>query len=159
MYYIVEKTKETGLRFADIIKKKDVAFDETVEASKKHGFNQWRSAHWTVFGGVSSCFFENEPDTKIWKKNGGKGEYMPKRNTKVGKAISKELNELTAVSIKDLNMCIGFDGAPFKTIGFASNNKDYFGFVVDEEWNVKVPEDCKEVLTSEYREIFKTTKD
>ena len=108
---------------------------------------------------MSSCLFKNEPDTKIWKKNGGKGEYMPKRNTKVGKAISKELNELTAVSIKDLNMCIDFDGAPFKTIGFACNNDKYFGFVVDEEWNVKIPEDCVEVLTSRYRKLFETTKD
>ena len=155
MYYITEKTSETGLKFKAISDKRKISQDEAKEFAKKYGFSQYRGGYWQVFGGISSCLdFKETPDKKIWGKGAEKGEFMPKKNTKAGKAISKEINDLTTVTIDDLNQCIGFDGAPFKTIGFAEKNDKYFGFVIDEDWKIEVPKDCEEVLTSSYREMF-----
>ena len=157
MYYITEKTSKTGLKFQAISDKRKIAQDEAIAFSKKYGFTQYRSGYWQVFGGISSCLnFKETPDKKIWGKGAGKGEFMPKKNSKVGKLINKELNDLTTVTIDDLNKCIGFDGAPFKTIGFAENNDKYFGFAIGEDWKIEVPKDCEEVLASNYRKIFES---
>jgi hypothetical protein len=152
MNYRVKVTDPTGLKFAEILKKKDVAWEEVKQMREKYGFGSWRPGHWAVFGGISSCFFEEAPDPKIWKSTGRK-EWMPKRNIKAGKEIAKEFDALTIVEKSDLNMCIGFDGAPFKTIGFGYN-KEYFGFIVGDDWEVEVPDDCEEILVSKYKEIF-----
>jgi len=59
------------------------------------------------------------------------------------------------VTIDELNQCVGFDGAPFKTIGFAGNNDSLFGFVVRDDWGFIKPDDCEEVTNSKYNELFK----
>lgn len=156
MYFITKKTSETGKKFQKISEQRKVAFNAQKELANKYGFNTWRSAYWVVFGGMSSCFnFKETPNPKIWGKGSQNGEYYPKKNSKEGKAIWQEIQDLPNVGIDELNMCIGFDGAPFKTIGYAENNKEYFGFIVDEKWKVKIPKDCEEVTTSKYNGLFK----
>ncbi len=80
---------------------------------------------------------------------------MPKLNSKVGKEIKKRFKEMPVISIDELNQCIGFNGAPFKTIGFAQKNKEYFGFIIDKDWKIKVPKDCEEVTETKYNSLFK----
>lgn len=83
---------------------------------------------------------------------------MPKRNSKIGKEIKQKLDSCIEVTIEELNRCIDFDGAPFNIIGFARNNKKYFGFTVLKEWNIKIPSDCNEITQTEYDKLFKDDK-
>ena len=155
MFYITKKNTETGNKFTEIVKIKKKAFKDQKEFANKYGFETWRGGYWLVWGGISSCIdFKETPDKKIWGKGAKKGEYLPKLNSKAGKAIQKEIENLEKVSIYDLNNCIGFEEKHQKTIGFASSNDEYFGFVTDKKWNVKIPSDCKEVLESKYDELF-----
>jgi hypothetical protein len=156
MYFITEKTSETGKKFQAISEQKKIAIKAQKELANKYNFSSYRKAYWCVFGGMSSCLnFSETPDSKIWKKNISTSEYYPKKSTKEGKLIWQEIQDLPVVDIEDLNMCVGFDGAPFNTIGFADNNKKYFGFEVDIKWGVKIPKDCEEVLESKYNSLFK----
>lgn len=157
MFYITKKDSETGRKFTEVIISKDRAIKEQKAFAEKYGFRTFRAACWQAWGGISSCLdFKETPDKKIWGKGLKKGEYYPRQNSKSGKDIYKEIENLHCVSIDVLNQCIGFDGAPFKQIGFASCNKQYFGFVVDKKWKIKVPKDCEEVLESKYDLLFQS---
>ena len=154
MYFITEKNTETGKKFQKIVEKRAVAMKEVKALAEKYNIYQWRSENGFAWGGMSSCIFSQAPDTKIWGKSHIKGEFFPKKSTRAGKSVLKEIDLLTKVSDHELNMCVNFNGAPFKTIGFVFGNDDYFGFIVKNEWDFKKPEDCKEVTYSEYKELF-----
>lgn len=156
MFFITSKASKTGNKFSKISKLRKDCFEAQKVFSKKYGFGSWRQAMWSVFGGMSSCCdFKSKPDSRLWKVVEG-NEYFPKKNCKEAKVIYDEIKALPKVSINELNECIGFvDGFPFKTIGFAENNDEYFGFQVKSEWNVEIPEDCKEVTETEYNKLFK----
>lgn len=155
MYYITKKESKTGLKFQELIAERDKCTEAAVILSKKYGFEEWRQGYWKAFGGISSCIFKEQPDKKIWGKGAAPGEYMPKRNSKIGKQINQEFDELPTVSLFQLNKCIGWESSGFQSIGFSFGNDEYFGFSVSEKRNLTVPEDCEEVTTSRYRELFK----
>ena len=156
MYFITEKTTKTGKKFQKISDRIVEANKATINFAKKHGFKAWRPAYWVAAGGISSCGeFEKTPDPKIWGKGEAPYEFFPKRSSKAGKAIYKEIEELPKVRIHDLNDCIGFEEDAFKTIGFAHNHDKYFGFTAKEDWDIKVPNDCKEITYTEYKKIFR----
>lgn len=154
MYFITKKTSETGKNFQKIAEKMDVIFNANKKLSEEIGFEQWRGGYWSAFGGFSSLIFKEKPDEKVFKKVNG-NEWLPKLSNKLGKEIQARLDASPKISIEELNQCIGFNGAPFKTIGFARNNKEYFGFVVQEEWKVEIPQDCEEVTVSSYNKLFR----
>ncbi len=159
MYFITPKKSKTGQKFQKIYDKRDICFDAQEAFSNKYKFKTWRHAYNVAFGGMCSCAdFEETPNPKIWGKGAVDGEYFPKKNSNEGKAILNEIRDLPTVSQDELNMCIGFDGAPFKTIGFCWFSDEYFGFSVGEKWHVKIPDDCEEVTTTKYRETFYTTE-
>lgn len=156
MYFITKKDSETGKKFQVISEKKGIVLKAQKEFANKYGFTSWYQAYWCIFGGMSSCLdFKETPNSKIWRKVSNKDEYYPKKNTKESKEIYNEISNLPRVSIDELNMCIDFKGAPFKNIGFAEDNDEYFGFKVDFNWNVKIPNDCEEITVSRYNELFK----
>lgn len=155
MYYITEKTSTTGRKFQEVVNKMIIAHKELEAFTEKYEFQEYRQAHWSVYGGISSCCsFKETPNPKIWGKGVKSGEFMPKKNSKIGRAICDEINQLTIVSSDELNQCIAFDGAPLCTIGFNRNNETHFGFQVSEKWDVAIPDDCQEVLTSTYNILF-----
>ena len=157
MHYITKKTSETGKKFEKISIKRRLAHEDAKAFAEKYGFQQYRQANWVVFGGISSCIdFDETPDKKIWGKGAVTGEFMPKRNSKIGKAIHQEIMYLTHVNNKQLNDCIGWSKCGFNTIGYAEDSDTYFGFSVKEEWKIDIPMDCEEILTSKYRELFNT---
>lgn len=153
MHFITKKTSETGIKFQSVSEKADAALKSAKALAKEIGFYKWRGGYWLVYGGFSSLIFKDNPDEKVFKKVNG-NEWMPRLNTKKGKEIQAKLDATPRVTIDDLNQCIGFNGAPFKTIGYNTNNDEYFGFIVDEKWDVKIPSDCEEVTVSKYKEIF-----
>lgn len=158
MYFITKRTSETGLKFQEIDDKRKRIHEQEVAISKEIGFKEWRGGYWKVFGGFSSLIFEEKPDENIYKSVNG-NEWMPKKNCKEGKEIQAKLNSSETVEKHELNMCIGFNGAPLKTIGFAFNHSEFFGFVVDPKWEHESPKDCEEVTYSKYKELFGISKD
>lgn len=156
MYCITKEESETGKKFAKIEERRILTLRAQKEMAKKFGFKKWRSNGFDVWGGISRVIFENTPDLKVWKEFRGLKEYSPRANTREGKSILKEFKSLPTVSRHDLNMCIGFDEM-FSHIGFAvCVEKGIFGFICDED--LKIPEDCEEVLTSTYNELFRGEK-
>ena len=155
MYFITKKTSVTGKKFQIIADKMNVVQDAQKALAKEMGFKAWRKGYWCFCGGFSSIIFEKAPDEKLWKKVNG-NEWMPRLNSKAGKELEAKLDACPKIKGNEINECIGFkDGFPFKTIGFAMRSKTHFGFVVGENWDVKIPKDCKEVTITKYNSIFK----
>lgn len=155
MFYITKKSSETGKKFAQVIEKKAKAFEDQKALSEKYGFKQWRGGYWCAFGGMSSCLdFKETPDKKIWGKGAEKGEFYPKKNSKVAKAVWQEFQDVTKVSKGELNACVGRKDQ-FQAIGFASRNDEFFGFETSKKWGLKVPTDCVEVTETKYDELFR----
>lgn len=157
MYFITEKNSETGKNFQKIADKLDVCFENQKALAKKYGFTSWRGAYWVVAGGISSVIFPKGTtiDIKVWKEV-KKGEYMPRLNTKQGKAIQADLEQAITISKAELNACIGWDEGFSKHIGFCKANNEYFGFTIDDDWtDIIIPNDCTEITATKYRELFK----
>ena len=155
MKFKVLKNSETGNKFEALREKSKVARKDAKDFSDKYGFTKYRGGYWCVYGGISSCLdFKEIPNKKFWGKGAEKGEFMPKGNSKIGKSIQKEIDNLTVVTGEELNECIGVKKEPFHTIGFSFNNDKYFGFAVGEKWGFKIPKDCKEITVTEYKELF-----
>lgn len=153
MYFVTKRTSKTGIKFQEIEDKIKRIREQEIALSEEFGFKQWRQGYWSVYGGFSSLIFEEKPNEKIYKRVNG-DEWMPKKNCKEGKEIHAKLKATEKIEIHELNMCVGFDGAPFKKIGFAPTNSDFFGFIIDPKWRHKAPKDCKEVTYSKYLELF-----
>ena len=157
MYFITEKNSETGKNFQKIADKLDVCFENQKALAEKYGFTSWRGAYWVVAGGISSVMFPKGTtiDIKVWKEV-KKGEYMPRLNTKQGKAIQADLEQTITISKAELNACIGWDEGFSKHIGFCKANNEYFGFTIDDDWtDIIIPNDCTEITATKYRELFK----
>lgn len=156
MYYITPRNSKTGKKLEEILKRADECFEAQKAVSKKYGFGQWRPSRWAVYGGLSTAVFKSEPDLKIWKAVNANGEYSPRENTKLGKEIKKEFDALPTVETHELNMCIGWDES-FSHFGL-NKNDTHFGISVNEEWEINMPKDCKEVTATEYKKIFPKKK-
>ena len=157
MHFITEKNSETGKNFQKIADKLDVCFENQKALAEKYGFTSWRGAYWVVAGGISSVMFPKGTtiDIKVWKEV-KKGEYMPRLNTKQGKAIQADLEQAITISKAELNACIGWDEGFSKHIGFCKANNEYFGFTIDDDWtDIIIPNDCTEITATKYRELFK----
>jgi hypothetical protein len=160
MKYITPRNSETGKKFAAIEQQLNDAHEACKKLAKELRIKEWRPCRWHVAGGMESIIFEKgvEVDMKTWKLfEGMEGEYTPRLSSKTGKTMAAKIGGLPKVERKDLNECIGFNGNIFRTIGFAMTNPEYYGFIVAEEWKVKIPADCEEVTTSRYNQMFDRT--
>ena len=86
---------------------------------------------------------------------------MPKLNCKKGKDIQKEIDSLPIVDIDELNNIVNYDSGGWKNthIGFNGTNEKYFGFIILDKWDIKMPIDCTEITASEYKKLFKKRKE
>lgn len=155
MYFITKKDSETGKKFQEIVQKANAIREEQIKLANEYGFHEWSYGYGCAFGGFSSLVFEKEPDKTLYRKE-RYGGWLPRGNTKAGKAINEKLDACPRITWYELNSCIGFESV-FHCIGFAWNNKEYFGFSAKEDWGVKPPLDCEEVTTTKYNSLFKTT--
>lgn len=160
LYYKTQKDSETGKRFTEIDERGDICHEALKAFLDKYGFQKYRPSRISHVGGISSCVNPLNPlDPKLWKNSGyGPNEWMPKLNTKEGKAIMAEINGLPIVDIDELNEVVGYEGNGFKSshIGFSSENKTYYGFILSDKWKVTPPSDCVEITPSEYKKLFGT---
>lgn len=156
MFYITKQETETGKQFTKLLAKAEIAINCQKSISTKYGFKAYRGAFISIWGGLSSCLdFDKQLDKSVWGKGVEKGEFFPKKSSKLGKEILKEIAAMPCVTISDLNHCIGYhEGPPFRRIGFSFNNDGVYGFTVGREWMVEIPDDCIEVTETEYHNLF-----
>ena len=82
---------------------------------------------------------------------------MPKLSSTKGKEIRKEFEALPRVTNEELNAIVGYD-EDMCCIGYATNNENYFGFIVDEDWDANIPSDCEVITKSKYNQLFPKNK-
>ena len=157
MYYITRKNSETGKKMQELLDKASAIRKEISEYLKLLGANpkSWVSSDKYFFNTVvRAVLFESEPDMKIWKvfKN-FPNSYQPRITTYEGKKIQAKLDSIEAIDRVDLNRIVGF-GQVFQHVGFDLGSKDYFCFMLREDWGHTMPEDCEEITYKRYLELF-----
>lgn len=157
MYYITRKNSETGKKMQELLDKASAIRKEISEYLKLLGANpkSWVSSDKYFFNTVViAVLFESEPDMKIWKvfKN-FPNSYQPRITTYEGKKIQAKLDSIEAIDRVDLNRIVGF-GQVFQHVGFDLGSKDYFCFMLREDWRHTMPEDCEEITYKRYLELF-----
>ncbi len=162
MRFIFKKDSGTGKDFQAMIDKCTEYNKKAYDLAIELGGKAFRPGWGAIAGGISSIVFkpENHPDPKLWKKSGaGRHEFMPKKNSRAGKAIAKQIEDLPEVSIQDLNNLLGFTKInPFSHPGYNLNNDEYFGFHFNDDWEFIPNEDMIEITVAEWNEKFKTEK-
>lgn len=152
MYYKTKKESATGKRFQAYLIKNEECRAAIVDLAKKHGFSAWRLFDLYLNGYIASVIFDKTPDTKLWLRvANSENEYRPSKRTKAGKLIYQEFENLPKITRDDLNNCIGWTVGPILCphIGFFEG-ADFFFFSTKREWAVTIPDDCIEILESEY---------
>lgn len=155
MYYITKKDSETGKKFQAICQRMEECWKAAKELVDKYGVDRWRGAYWVAYGGISSVDFDDpsKVDLTIWRKNPNEsvGGYLPRKNVKKGKEIFKDFEKLPTISVKELNMCIGWD-ENINHIGL-KEGEEYFGFATNSKYKIDIPEDCEEITETQYNNI------
>ena len=157
MYYITPKTSETGKKTQALLDKATVIRKEISEYLELIGAkpNQWVSSNNYFFDTVvRAVIFESEPDMKTWKVFiNFPNSYQPRMTSYEGKKIQSKFDSIEAIYRVDLNRIVGF-GQVFQYVGFNLNSTDYFCFMLQEDWNHTMPEDCEEITYAKYLELF-----
>ena len=157
MYYITRKNSETGKKMQELLDKASAIRKEISEYLKLLGANpkSWVSSDNYFFNtGVIAVIFDKEPDLKIWKEfKKIPNSYQPRITTYEGKKIQAKLDSIEAIDRVDLNRIVGF-GQVFQHVGFDLGSKDYFCFMLREDWRHTMPEDCEEITYKRYLELF-----
>ena len=157
MYYITRTNSETGKKMQELLDKASAIRKEISEYLKLLGANPKScvsSDNYFFNTGVIAVVFDKEPDLKIWKvfKN-FPNSYQPRITTYEGKKIQAKLDSIEAIDRVDLNRIVGF-GQVFQHVGFDLGSKDYFCFMLREDWRHTMPEDCEEITYKRYLELF-----
>ena len=158
MYYITRKNSETGKKMQELLDKASAIRKEISDYLKLVGANpkSWVSSDKYFFNTVvRAVLFESEPDMKIWKvfKN-FPNSYQPRITTYEGKKIQSKFQSIGVIDRVDLNEVVGFEQV-FQHVGFDLGSKDYFCFMLREDWRHTMPEDCEEITYKLYLELFK----
>ena len=158
MYYITRKNSETGKKMQELLDKASAIRKEISEYLELIGANpnQWVSSDKYFFNtGVMAVVFDKEPDLKIWKEfKKIPNCYRPRMTSYEGKKIQSKFQSIGVIDRVDLNEVVGFKQV-FQHVGFDLGSKDYFCFMLREEWQHTMPEDCEEITYKLYLELFK----
>lgn len=157
MYFRTLKESETGKKLGEVYERGIEAWNKRNELigelmkeypSMTGKFRE--PGGFVIWGGVYSILFSEEPDPNVWFPI-TEGEYMPLDVSEKGKEISDKLSALPVVKYTEINACFDHHDA-HDIIGFKDGTK-YYGFEVDPKWNVKIPADCEEVLSTQYANL------
>lgn len=156
MYYKVEILSETGKRLSAVHNSMVDCYQAARKVAIEHGFKQWFRYQNTVAGGIAGFYYEENIEPKVWKRV-SKNYYAPKKSSKEGREILKEINALPSVSFSDLNNAVGlkWDCAIWAVVGLDTRNPDYFGVITDADWKLTLSSDCIEITSKEYYKLFK----
>lgn len=146
------RTSITGQKLALIEAELRTCKEAQLALSKELGFATWYADRFAAAGGIEAVLFKDGADIpKHWISRDS--AYYPDKRYKEGKRIQALFDNLPTVSRHELNSCIGYDSV-WNQLGFSYGNPTYFGFFLDEKWAVVVPDDCDEILTSEWKGLF-----
>lgn len=154
MFFITKRYSETGLKFQKLDDKRKSMYLMMDNLQEEVRADNYYTSSNHAFGAIISFVFEKEPDLKIWKYSKKDNDYTPKVSSKEGKIIKEKMKLIEFISKKELNSCITDKLLFAKTIGFNWSNKDFFGITIREEWGIEMPNDCEEVTTTKYNEMF-----
>lgn len=154
MYYITKKDTETGKKFQILKQKLRKIRKKQKKIADKFKLFCWIDKPFQIAGQIWLVSFKEgeKIDLKNWKKYKNK-YYLPKLNTKKGKEIQAEFDDIPIISWEELNACVDIKENHFH-IGF-NFSEEYFGFTAKEEWEVEIPADCEEITFTQWKEIFK----
>lgn len=156
MKFICKKDSETGKKIREVQDQLLNIHIYNDSLSEEYGFDRWFTYTFPFYKRISKVIFnpEKKVNKKIWKYvKGSDNEYVPRMDTPEGRIVEEKISKTPILTFYDMNMCIGFDDE-FKSIGLQSENPDYWGIIVKEDWDIKMPLDCEEVTTSKFNEMF-----
>ena len=158
LYFKTLKTSETGIAMQKLIDEGKVIANKIVTFLEEIGATD-RYLHSGVFHtGLGGVQFDTDVDLKIWKSFDRVRHpffFCPRTNSKAGKALAEKFYSFGKIDRSDINKVIGY-GQLFNNCGlFSDKNGEYFGFIIDSEWNHKMPDDCIEITGSEYDKMAK----
>lgn len=113
---------------------------------------------WAHDGSFAGFFFEEDPDPKVYRKS--KDMWVPKMNSKVGKAIHARMASLP--TLRNINSILEDYGLEHGVPRYVEDGQPCYatvsGFYDDHIWFVKVPSRhfCDAVLEA-HKEILETT--
>jgi hypothetical protein len=151
MYFKTTKDSETGQKFTLFQDKWNRSKKQVHELLDELNAESARMSSWYLSGGIKSFQFKYDVEVPQYLKKGKNG-HTPRMSTPEGKKLSEKIDSVESVTRMDLNDCIGYDDI-FSTIGFNGDNTEYFLFTVGDDWKVKIPKDCTEILASEYKNL------
>lgn len=157
MYFKTAKDSDTGKKLAAVYEKgvdawhkREELLGELMEKYPGMTGRFWDKGGNTVWGGISTVEFAEDPKSDFWVNIQNK-EYIPLESTEEGEAVAKQIAELPVVNYPEINACINYNN-PKDVVGFRVG-KDYFGLEIDPAWNHKMPEDCQEITYSEFANL------
>lgn len=157
MYYVTPKNSETGKKMQALLDRAAAIRKEISEYLKLLGANpkQWGCRDsYLLNTGFFSAVFDQEPNLEIWKPSLKlKGTYEPRRMNYEGKKIAEKFESIEAIHRSEVNDVVGY-GQVFRFVGVDVNSEEYFCFMIKEEWNHTMPEDCEEITYKRYLELF-----
>ncbi|MCT4640401.1 MAG: hypothetical protein N4A72_22075 [Bacteroidales bacterium] len=160
MYFKVKKDSKTGRALRDVIERgvncRKVAF-EFVEAV---GSTKYYPEPLEAYGGISAIWFDTPPDSKLWKKvhNTEKG-YYPKQNSKAGRILHDEINQLPVIDRSEVNKAVGLNANDvFYCIGLHTKHKEYYGVEIKDGLDYIPPSDVTEITYTKYNRLFPSDK-
>lgn len=177
MFYITEKDSTTGKKFSEYLQKKESAIKSAEQLSRDFGAEDYATyaPHTKNFGGggIYCVFFPEgtKVDKKVWKEDKTykfqrspthkqwDTNWTPKETSLKGKEIKEKINALPMITERDLNACVGWNESVNHVDLSISEN--HYGISVSQIFIERksnplvMPEDCKEVTYSEFKDVFK----
>ena len=148
--YKVLPGTELFQKLQEFFKLKEEAEDAACELIKELGAEEFRPRP-GGFGGISSIYFESNPNPKIWKNSGiGRNEYMPKCSTKGGKEIDDKIAKLPSFGYRKLTDLISDEKSPFWCPAVITTESCFLIDVPDNHIQRLNSPDMVEILASEY---------
>ncbi|CAI9673151.1 hypothetical protein [Elizabethkingia anophelis] len=155
IYFKTLKTSETGIKAQDLVDRAREIVTNIKLFCKEIGATEIyvTSGYSCLNTGIIAVQFETEPDMKHWKNmKDCEGFYAPRLTSKSGKEIHHKMESFDTILRHDIDEIIGIK-EPFRHCGFSITYGDFFGFIIDENWNHTMPSDCKEITYSEYKKL------
>lgn len=156
IYYKTKKTSATGQKIQNLIDRACNAVSEINQfVDELNSDRKYLMSDRCILGtGIAGLRFAEEPDLKIWKKfQRYPGYYSPRMSSKQGKAIQQKMNAFHRVERSEIGEAIGLNDF-FKKPGLnIIKDSEYFGIIIDADWNHTMPGDCIEITATEYNSL------
>ena len=157
IYYKISKESELGLKIKNLITTGQQSAKEIEAYVQELGATNYLvNDRYLLNTGISAVEFVDEPDMKIWKKFDTRkfpDYYAPRLGSKKGKEIQTKFDLFKKVKREEIDLLIG-NVSFCRSCGIALGGTDFYGIVIEDDWELKMPSDCIEVTFTEYKKLF-----